>query len=413
MFRDVPMRRARGDFEGAERSKSTSLTFILLVSAIAATVGALCVVTVVEPSRRPQYAELGVLSFLTLVKSHYVTVFKAESRFRQLSISAATGSVVSVATVALIFLWGLDGLIGGMIAQATVELFMLARHDSGVKLGIDFADLRQSMAVGALTLGASLATTLITTVDRTVMLDRLGGTATGAYYLGANLVTLLPTVAGLPATVLTPRFFERYGATGDGQQLVSLVERPVRAGSVAFAAVITAGAVAIPPVVGSLWPNLVEGNTAARLALLATYPLVLSGLVTNVFYAMNRQVVQLVITLAGGAIAYVLANAFVGVHATIAAVVTGSVVGLWLYYLGVIFAAFRAMVGHPGRALPVVAQTLAPAVVGVALVVIVDVGTMMLAPHEPWVRCVLGELSVVTVFGPWVILAGRRLRSGG
>jgi hypothetical protein len=190
------------------------------------------------------------------------------------------------------------------------------------------------------------------------------------------------------------------------------VDRPVRAGSVAFAAVITIGCVAIPPVVAILWPGLASGNTAARLALLVTYPLVLSSLVTNVFYAMNRQVVQIVITLGGAAVAFGLAQAFVHIHPTIAAPVSGSVVGLWVYYLLIVLAAYKAMLGSIRAAVPLIGETLLPAIVGVALVVGTDVALVGFGPAESVLRGVVAELIVVIVFGPWVWRAIRRLRAG-
>src|ERR1019366_5908747 len=101
MFRSVPMLRARGDNAGAEEAKRTTLTFVLMVSGCATVALAVAILATPDVANRRYMFETGVLTFATLLKLHYVAVYKAESRFRDLSVSAAVGSVVSLVTVGL------------------------------------------------------------------------------------------------------------------------------------------------------------------------------------------------------------------------------------------------------------------------------------------------------------------------
>ncbi len=411
MFRSVPMLRARGDDKGADDAKATAFTFITIASVLAALALA-AVATIIHDGTRRRYAlETGLLTILTVYRSYYVSVYKAESRFATLSVSAALGSIVSVATVALIWFAALDGLIWGMIAQAGVELAWLVREEPPASLKIRMDVLRGLLTVGLMTLATALGTVFITTIDRTVMLSRLGTTSTGYYYLGANLVVLLPTIAGLPATVITPRFFERFGATGNGSSLVDLVDRPVRAGAVSFAAILGVGALAIPSFVAHVWPDLVNGDDAARLALICTFPVVLAGLVTNVFYAMNRQLLQLVLLAIGATVTFACAHIAVSFSKTIAAAVAGSLIGLMLYYGGVVLGAFWLMLGRAGSGARLLISSLVPAATTIALVLLIErVGAHFLPPASI-VRAGVSELVFCACFGPWTMRAIRRLRA--
>jgi O-antigen/teichoic acid export membrane protein len=410
MFRSVPLLRARGDIAGAAQSKQTTWTFILIMSAIGTAVAIPLVLLAQTQEKRRSYGLTLLLTLISMVRIYYVSVFKAESRFRDLSISAAFGSFTSIATVAMIWLLGLDGLIIGMVLQAIVEVAWLFLRESLPRPGINMAVLRGLLAVGAMTLLNSLAAILLLNVDRTVMLAELGTAATGGYYIGANVLILLPAIAALPAAVLTPRFFEAYGATGSGGSLVDLVERPVRAGSVLFAGCLGGIAIAIPPTVARFLPNLVIGNNAARIALLGTFPLVLSGLVVNVFYAMNRQILQLVLTCAAAGVGFGAARLLVSVHPTIAAVAAGSMLGLATYYAALVVAAYVIM-GQPWtRGAKLMVDSLLPAAAAVALVSLSDRVSQMACTPGSVTGALLSEVLFGGAFLPWLVIATKSIR---
>ena len=411
MLRAVPMLRARGDIAGAEAAKQTTLTFVVLMTLVGSLgLGAFAAFTSDAVHRR-YFVLTGVLTAVTLLKGYYTSVFKGESRFRELSVSAALGSVTSILTVGLIWVAGLDGLIWGMIVQAVVELAWLVRKEAVQKLGIDLATLRGLLAVGLLVLATNVLSVFFTSVDRTVMLSRLGTGPTGYYYLGANIVALLPVVAGLPTNVLTPRFFELYGATSRGDSLVVLLERSVRAGSVVLAVIMGAGVLLMAPVVALLWPGLTDGVEAARIAALGTFPVVLFGLVSKVFYAMNRLVVGLVVLGIGAGSGLLCAPAAVTASPTIAAAAAGSVVGLFTAYVLGVLVAYQAMVQRWKPGLALLVKSLAPAALAVLLVLLCDRVGGRFWPAASMVRASFAELVFCACFGPWVLRVVRRLRA--
>jgi O-antigen/teichoic acid export membrane protein len=411
MFRDIPMLKARGDNEGAELAKITSWTFVNLMSAL----GWIALVIFIFGSRPSHdslryYVLTGLLTFVSLLKAYYICVFKSDSRFRDLSISAAIGSVTSIVTVALIWSSGLNGLIIGMILQALFEAAWLVRTEPMPRFGLDSRTLRRLLSVGTLTLLTSLSTILVTNVDRTVMLARLGTLQTGYYYIGANIAVLLPAVAGLPAAVLTPRFFEVFGATGRGDALTDLVETPVISGSVLFSACLGVISIAISPVVAHFFPDLEPGNTAARFAVAAAFPLVMVGLVVNVFYAMNRQVIQLVLIGVSAGMGFLAAEACVAVSPTIASAAAGSVVGPLSYYISAVLAAYWLMVRRWTRGARILVRSFAPAAFAAGLVALCDAVGSRWRPPSSLLRGALSELVFCVAFAPWLLRAARSLR---
>jgi O-antigen/teichoic acid export membrane protein len=409
MLRGVPLLRARGDEDGAERAKQTTWTFMLIMGGVGSLGLALFLVVSERRQERGYYLLTGVLALLTLLKSYYVCAFKGESRFRELSISAALGSATSLATVAFIWIWGLYGLILGMIAQTVVEAAWLVRKERIPRLGIDLRTLRELLVVGAQTLLTALGSVFLAGVDRTIMLSRFGATDTGNYYLGANIAVLLPVVASLPANVLTPRFFETYGATSSGQALVPLVERPARAGSVLFAAVLGMIAIAIPPGVAHVFPQLTAGNDAARLATLGTFPVVMAGLLVNVFYAMDRQLVQLILLVISAGAGFLSAHLAVLASPTLAAVAGGAAAGLFLYYVLLVLAAYALMLGRWTAGLFLLLESFAPAALAVLLVLVLDRTGSRFLPDGSLVRGFVSEGVFCVCFIPWVLRAARQL----
>jgi O-antigen/teichoic acid export membrane protein len=389
MFRNVPLLRARGDEQGALRVKQSSLGFVLAASALAAVALVVALAVEHDAQRRRYLALTGALTLVTIIKSYYVTLYKGDNRFRELGISSAVGSTVSIATLVLIWSFGLGGLIVGMLAQAATELLYLIVRTAPIRPRLERVVIWEQLTIGFITLLLNVASVLLTSIDRTVMLRQLGTKQTGFYYLGANAIVLLPMIFAMPAAVLTPQFFERVGR---GEPLLPLVERPVRVTATALAVLLGVGAFAVPPAVALIWPTLAPGNTATIFALVATYPLVLSGLVTNVFYALNRQVLSLVAVIAACTTSFLVATAATWAHPTIVSAAAGSAFGLFVYLVIVVLAAYQ-VAGSGWRAgFPLLRDSLLPAVIIAALTAVIHVVAGKLMPGGVVRRAIVEEV---------------------
>jgi O-antigen/teichoic acid export membrane protein len=348
-----------------------------------------------------------VLVALNLVRAHYTAIFKGESRFAEYSIGTGLGALVAILGLPLIVTHRLDGVLAGMLAQAVVETGYLAKRAGIPRFGFDVGVLVEQLKIGVQTLGSSLALVLLTTVDRTVMLERCGAEATGLYYLGANFSVLMPMLSAIPFAVLTPRFFER---AGRGEDLLPLAEPPLRLASDSFAVLIGAGALAIPATVGHIWPQLADGNAAARAALFGTYPVVLASFMSNIYYAANRQMPLVFITLVASALGLGLATLGVRLGGGIFGAALGAAVAMYAYYVATFFGAYR-VVDRPVRSSrTILGASLFPIVYAFGIVAVLDAILGRLLPAASLVRCALAEVGFLAAMSPFAVRALRIFR---
>lgn len=408
MFRSVPMLRAREDHAGAEREKSTAFTFVLTMTFVGAAALLFLAPRIAEPTSPRQVALTMALLAANLLRMYFTTLMKSESRFKELSTATGLGAVATLGGLLLVLKWKLDGLLIGMLAQIVVEVLYLAWRGGIPKLKIEKSVLRGQLAVGLMTLLTTLGVIALTNADRTIMLRLCGTQQAGLYYIGANVVILLPTLAAIPGAVLTPRFFEHVGR---GENLMPLVERPVRTMAYGLGWGCAAGAVALPATVRILWPHHVPGIPAALCALFGTYPLVLSGLVSNVYYALDRQGIHVAILAISAVVAYALAA--LGVVATGGAIVGaagGAAIALYLYNFASTVGSLRVAGEPTSRAVQLALETLGPAVWAAALLLGVRLvfGTGWMSGSIP--VALIGEVVVAVGFLPLVPRAIRAFR---
>lgn len=412
-FRSVPLLRARGEVDAAEREKQTSFTFVLVMAAVGAAGIALLAPRLSRATSMRHVVLVMALLAANLLRMYFIAIVKAESRFKELSSAWVIGAIVTCVGLAFIAKWRLDGLLVTMLAQTLVESAYLALFTGIPRLKIDRTLLKSQLRVGLMTLAVTVGTIALTSADRTVMLRLCGAKATGLYYLGANIVTLLPAFALMPAAVLTPQFFERVGR---GEDLMPLVERPLKVLAVFAAAVSGGGAVFLPAVVHRIWPNHVGGIPAALVALFSTAPIVLSGLVTNVYYALDRQRRHVVILVVSAAAAYAFgAVGVVLAGNTIVGAVSGAAIATTGYYVACLGAAV-GLVGarRASDGIVMALVSLAPTAAVLAALAIIGVTT------RTWLNGGLGgavvALVAVTValvpFLPGAVRSLRGVRAG-
>jgi O-antigen/teichoic acid export membrane protein len=407
MFRSVPIKLALGDVEGAAAEARTTFTFVLGMTAVVSVV-ALGVGPLLYPEVGWTFLLEGVaFTALSLLKTVYVGIFKAERRFGELSVSTALSGAVALGGVAAIPRFGLHGLLGGMIVQnaAEIGILMLRRRLPG--LGISRSVLKDQLRVGLMTLLINVGVTAIMTFERTVMLSVLGLAATGMFVIGAQILHLVPAVASIPAGVLTPVVFERVGR---GEPLLPLVDKPVLVLSYGLAWMTMAGTLAIAPVIALLWPHLEPGNTAAKVALLSAIPIALAGPVSNIYYAVNRQAPLVAILIVSSALTYV--GSRVGVHLThsIAGAAGGATVAIYMYYVASLVGAFRLVDASARDALLLAARSLAPVLYGVVIVTLWDLAMNRVLPASSLLRGVLAQVFLLVAMTPWLLRAVAMVR---
>lgn len=365
IYRSIPMLRAKGDFEAAEREKRTAFAFILLMTLVAA-VGIVALTPRLVQATPLRHVLLTVaLLVANLLRMYFSMILRAESRFKELSAAWVIGFVITAAGIPVIIRLKLDGVLISMLAQTIVETAFIAYRVGIPRPKLEMPILKGQLRVGIMTLATTVGLLALTTADRTVMLRMCGAKATGLYYLGANIGTLVPAIALMPTGVLTPKFFER---AGRGEDLTPLVWRPLKVMAAVIAMMCGFGAALLPVVVHRIWPNQVGGISAAIAALFATAPIMLIALVTNIFYALDRQGIHVALLIVFGLLAYALgAGGVAAADGAIIGAVIGTALAGTLYYLVTTVLAMRLVGGGAFRALLMAVVELGPTLVVLAL----------------------------------------------
>jgi O-antigen/teichoic acid export membrane protein len=405
MSRSVPMLAARGEHSAVNREKGTSLTFVTLV-AFASVPVLYAIGRKMFPVALPRHLiGTAALVVMSLLRGYYVSEFKSESRFADLSLSSGVQAVVTMASIPLIIKLHIDGLIASIGLQGMTELLALAPRTRMPPIGIASSILWHQLRIGLLALAISLGTVLMTTMDRTVMLRQCGIEATGHYFVGANIMILLPIIVTIPAAVITPQFFQREGR---GEDLAPLVEKPVRLTSLVYGSIVAIAAVALGPTVRLLWPRLVSGNTPSVIAVFATCPLVFANLISNVYYAKDRQSVHAVILGVAAGASFLFAEIGVRISGTITGAVVGTTAAAYLYYTASALGAFYIL-GRPRTAWHLLAATLWPVAYAAIVAVVLNLTIVKLVPGR--VGAGLGVLSATVCVIPLLRRAAKTLRS--
>lgn len=340
MARSVPLLRAASDDAGADEEKRVGFSFLVTVTSLVVVAAILRNVTIQDVEARRFGWETLALAIVMLLKSYFVTTMKAEKKFGALSRSMLVGALVGGASLFVIPRWSLDGLIWGLILQNVVEMITASRAEKLPRFGLSTRILREQFRVGAMTLAGNVGIIALMSVDRTAMLRCFGALETANYALGANIALLLPVAAAIPASVLTPHFFDK---PGDAGYTLRLVLKPMTVVALVFAPVIAVGLVVLDAVVDWGWPHLAAGNVAAKVALVGTFPMMLVGTVTNVFYALDRQRLHLLVLAVGLLVSWGAALLLSETTGSIGGAAAGAAIGTTVYFVGSLLAAMRLL----------------------------------------------------------------------
>ena len=278
MGRDLPVHFGEGDQEAAARLESSARW--------ATAAGAILVaVVVVAATYLPVFANrppglLHGLRLMTLVLilqqiyTYHRTVLRAHNKFGELSRQQMlTSFLTSGLAAALVTAFGLSGrLWAAVLAQAVIVGYALYRDPWRPLPAPSMATLWRLMRTGIpITLSGSILS-LVTTVDRPMVLAFLGGKALGYFGLALLLTSMVSLVPGMAGQVLYPRITHRFGESGrDIRALRGFVLTPPLALARLLPIVIGPLYLMMPLVIGVFLPAYLPGLVATRIVLLGIF----------------------------------------------------------------------------------------------------------------------------------------------
>jgi O-antigen/teichoic acid export membrane protein len=353
MGREIPVALGGGDRERVRHVESTVLAAALVA---AAGIHLVSVVSLLVPSVRAWAAPevilaCGLAASSALLFGYFIIRARSKLEFASQGIQLVAAGAIMLASYAA---WGRhEGLLGLALCTAAGHLTacalgFLADPARPHFAALDRARLAPLLAVGFPLLSAGVLFSLLTTLDRWVILRFMGVASVGHY----TLAIVAFGAASLPPLVVSqltyPRMGIALGRLADSRHLGPLVVRHSLLASVAAIGAIAVVGLALEPLVERFLPAYGEGVAAGHLILLGAVAVGLATGPANFLNTTGQHVLYLKVQ-AGG----VLANAALSVAAAlcgmgIAGVAAASSLSL-LLYAAVLAAATAVLVRRRAR----------------------------------------------------------------
>jgi len=292
MHRDVPVLRGKNRLDEIERVKNCTWTFNLIIYTFASL--GLFVISFLLQGNSEFLLSLKYVAILTEI-SLFIGFFnvwnKANNRFEVISIVSLINGIVSLLSIYLIYAGKLPGfLIAKVITLFFVLIYYVYKNDTRLKFYLNKLIIINEMKVGFPILLLDVSTTIFSTIDRILILNKLTFTDLGLYSLSGIIFIPISVVFTSANSVLYPRVTERYGKTNDPQSLTNMFKVPVLILSHTVPFLVATLYLIVPLLVNQFLIKYQMGIQAAQIVIWGIFFYSLVSTVSNVVIALNKQI---------------------------------------------------------------------------------------------------------------------------
>lgn len=390
-------------------------TLFWLTHGLGATLAAGVVVTaLIVRSRVARPTFVGLLLYAPIVwaqiaATYYVVLFRARRRFVRLSGRQGIANLIrATLLVACGYAFGLYGVLAAeLVASLLLVVLLHGAVNERFEPVFDRTLLTPLFVAGAPILIGGAAFDLLRGADQIVILATLGPSLLGVYSVTAIICQGLYYLPNALATVMYPRFQERYGETGTIESLRKFVELPLGVLADLLLAAVAVLMVALPPAIAAFFPQYVGTIVPLRVMLVGTYFLCLAPPAGQFLLTVHKEMSTLLLGLP--ATAFALAGAYFGSAYGLVGVATGVAAACLLEFLIIDAYAFAHL-----DDVPRIVRRLGGIVATAVLVLLVVFAIERLVPAGPPIVAVVGGWRLLAIAGvvvPLVVRTTRRIRS--
>ncbi|NQV76100.1 MAG: oligosaccharide flippase family protein [Bacteroidetes bacterium] len=275
MGRDLPLYLGQGDLKKAAAVDGSARYITIFGAILAATI--LLTFSLFGDHSSKMSIGLQAMSLVLILQQIYTyhrIYLRSHNRIKELSQQQFLFSIAA-AILALIFVF-FGGLIGrlfaAILAHLVILIYAIRRDPWKATPRFDIGVTWSLMRVGIPIIIAGFIITMLTTVDRLMILGFLGERQLGYVGLGIMLVSVVSIVPAMAIQVLVTQINFLYGNTGKNvESLRSYVLNPSAVLSLILPLVIGPIFMLLPFVVHSFLPEYAPGITAAKIVILGTF----------------------------------------------------------------------------------------------------------------------------------------------
>ena len=273
MAREIPLARGGGKPSRVSLVQNAALGGTIVTSAMGCVI--LAWVNASGAVGRLSLFVVSATSIYFVANQFYVFVqthFQSHARFRDLAKLQLVLAVAAVMALATCYSAGLGGIILGQgLALAAFCFLGWVRMKGQTQPSFNPSEWIDLVRIGLPIMLVSVGYTMLTTIDRWVVLRYIGIAAVGQYTFQLRLVTLPLLFVTIVANQFYPRMAEEYGRNESVRALLPLLRRQV---SAIFILSVLSGLflyLLLPPTVRLVWPSYSGG--------LSLTPILLVGMV--------------------------------------------------------------------------------------------------------------------------------------
>lgn len=340
MNRDLPLLVGSGESEAAERVASTSFWFVLCTSGM---VGVVVVVIALSGGLAPEYSQplfwMGLLFTVWQIYQYLQFLLKSHIRFHLMSLQQfAFAMVLPIVALPLSYEWDVTGfIIGQAVATLVVCTLIVVKLPLTYSLSFNWSTVPSLIKTGFPIMAAGLLYSLLTSVDRWVILNFLSVEALGYYTLPILYIGVLGLLPSVIAQQMYPRMAVEYGRTKDRGALVPLIIWQSIAGMAVTLPILVFMYLFSPYLVERFLPEYLPGLTPARILLLGLAFLPIAGGVGNFLNTVGKQGYYLAVQTGAVLVNLSLDVLFVKIGWGLPGVAWGAMLSYVLYVIALVF----------------------------------------------------------------------------
>ena len=312
--REIPFLMGKGATEDAQKLINFSVIFVLCVSSF------IGITTILVSSlfEVPDNFKLPIRFFgiLFIPMNMYILfqfLLKSRIQFHAMSTQQLLFSFLyPICALACAFFGGISGYILGQALASTIMVLFIYRISTfQINITFSWKSFKRLSRIGLPLMGAGLLFSLLTTVDRWVILAYLGVKDLGQYTVAILIFGVLSIVPIVISQQMYPRMAYRYGKTGSSFSLFPMIAKQSLS---AFAATIPIIAIAyffIPFFVSVFMPQYSYGILPARITLIGLLFIPLAGGVANFLNTIDKQLFYMLVQAVAVVVNFVLSIFFI------------------------------------------------------------------------------------------------------
>lgn len=275
MGRDLPFYHGQGNMEKAAVLEGAARRTTIFGSFIAAI---FVIVFSLLPMHSPKMAfglqVMAIVLILQQIYTYHRVVLRSHNRFKELSQQQVLLAVVgSIITILFVVFLGLGGrLIAAILIQAMIVIYALRRDPWLTIPKFNLSDIWSAMRVGLPILMSGFVLSLLTTIDRLMVITFLGEKQLGYFGLALLLTSVVMLIPAMASQVLYPRITHQFGVFEKNvKALRSYVLTPPVVLSYLLPLLIGPLYLILPVVIKTFLPAYVPGIAAARIVVVGIF----------------------------------------------------------------------------------------------------------------------------------------------